>query len=308
MVAIQINQYGDNSMLQMQDVPVPMPAPNQVLVEIKAAAVNPVDYKIRSGYMSGHLPKTFPFTLGWEGAGIVSAVGENVQQFKAGDEVMLMPNFLQGGTYATFVAVNETEMMLKPQTISFATAAVIPFSLGTAYTALIEDADIKSGQRLLIHGAGGAVGQMAVQIAKHYGLYVIGTATGNNLEELKALGIDEVIDYATTDFAAVANQLDVVLDLVGGATLAQSYALLKEGGVIVSTTQPPAIEELQKHKINGKMTRTQFEPKKFQEVLEWVETGKIKVKSPQVLPLSQAQQALATVESRKANSKIVLAP
>ncbi len=305
MKAVQINQYGDNSVLENVEIPVPKALHNQVLVQLKASSVNPVDFKIRSGFFSGQMTKDFPFTLGWEGAGIITGVGEGITLYSIGDEVMLMPNFIQGGSYAEYVAVNENEMMLKPKSIGFNEASILPFSIGTAYSALIEDAKIKSGQILLIHGAGGAVGQMAVQIAKNKGLFVIGTATGNNIKELLDLGIDQVIDYATTDFANELKDLDVILDLVGGETLAKSYELLKKGGIIVSTTQPPSQYALEKFGIVGQMTITKFEAKKFEEVTRWIEEGKIKIKKPIVYDLSNAKEALAMVENRKSKSKIV---
>jgi NADPH:quinone reductase-like Zn-dependent oxidoreductase len=146
---------------------------------------------------------------------------------------------------------------------------------------------------------------MAVQIAKNKELFVIGTATGGNIEELLALGIDQVIDYTATDFAEEIKDLDVILDLVGGETLAKSYALLKKGGTIISTTQPPAVSELEKFGISGKMTITRFEVDKLNEVTRWIEEGKIKVKKPQVYDLSNAKEALSLVENRKSKSKIV---
>lgn len=305
MKAVQINNYGDNSNLQGVEVPVPQSNPNEVLVKLKASSVNPVDYKIRSGFMAGMLKKEFPFTLGWEGAGIITEVGSNVTSFKVGDEVMVMPNFKQGGTYAEYVTVNEQEVVPKPKTLSFKEASIIPFSIGTAYTSLIEDAQIVKGQKILIHGAGGAVGQMAVQIAKISELYVIGTATGDNVNELLALGIDQVIDYRTSDFSEELKNLDVILDLVGGETLAKSYPLLKEGGTIISTTQPPEETELKKHRISGKMTFTHNNADKFKQINKWLDEGLIKIKSPQVFKLSQAKEALSLVENRKAKSKIV---
>lgn len=306
MQAIQINQYGDNSVLEQVEIPIPQPMPNQVLVQLKASSINPVDYKIRSGYMSAMLPKAFPFILGWEGAGIITEVGSDVKNYQSGDEVMLMANFMQGGTYAEYVAVNADEIMLKPQSLSFEEASVIPFSLGTAYTALIVDANIKEGQQILIHGAGGAVGQMAIQIAKKSGLKVMGTATGKNLEEITALGADTAIDYTNTDFSAVVKDVDAVLDLVGGETLSKSYAVVKKGGIIVSTTQPPDAAELSKLDISGKMTQTRSNSGLFPKISEWLETEKVKVKQPQVLPFSDAKNALSLVENRKAQSKIVL--
>lgn len=306
MKAIQINQYGDNSVLEEVEISVPKPLANQVLIKLKSSSVNPVDYKIRSGFLSKQLIRSFPFTLGWEGAGIITQVAEQNSNFKIGDEVILMPNFMQGGTYAEYVVVNENEIMIKPQNISFNEASITPFSLGTAYTALIEDAKIKSQQRILIHGAGGAVGQMAVQIAKNEGLIVIGTATGENINELVDLGIDQVIDYTITDFALELSDLDVILDLVGGQTLAKSYVLVKKGGMIVSTTQPPTENEMIKWGITGKMTQTRFDSNKYNKLFLWIDEGIIKVKSPQVFPFSKAKEALSILEKRQSKSKIVL--
>ncbi len=306
MKAFQINKYGDNSELKLVDVSIPQPLPHQVLVQLRASSVNPVDYKIRSGFLSANLPKTFPFTLGWEGAGIIKAIGDEVKSYSIGDEVMLMANFLQGGTYAEFVAVNTSEIMLKPQNIPFFEAAVLPFSLGTALTALLEDAKITSGKQILIHGAGGAVGQMAVQISKETGLYVIGTATGENINELELLGVDKLIDYSTTEFDEVVKDVDVVLDLVGGAILEKSYPILKVGGIVVSTTQAPNPEALKKFGIRGKMTQTRADVKLFESISKWVSSGKIKVKTPQDFPFENAPEALALVENRQSKSKIVL--
>lgn len=306
MKAFQINQYGDNTVLNQVNISVPQVLPNQVLVKLKSSSVNPVDYKIRSGYLSAMLPKTFPFTLGWEGAGIITEIGDDVSNYKVGDEVMMMPNFMQGGTYAEYVTINADEVVLKPKSLSFAKASIIPFSLGTAFTALEDDAKIVSGQKILIHGAGGAVGQMAVQIAKNKGLYVIGTATGENIQELENLGIDQVIDYTTTDFSSAVSDVDVVLDLVGGETLAKSYDIVKSGGTIVSTTQPPNPKELEAYKLSGKMVQTKMNPSKFLEQLNLIEEGKIKVKKPRILSFSNAIEALSLVEGRKAKSKVVL--
>lgn len=305
MKAVQINQYGDNSVLENVEIAIPTILPNQVLVKLKASSVNPVDYKIRSGFFASQMTKSFPFTLGWEGAGSIAEVGNEIGRFAIGDDVIIMPNFMQGGTYAEYVTVNEDEIFRKPVSMEFTSAAVLPFSIGTAYTALIEDAKIEQGQKILIHGAGGAVGQMAVQIAKNKGLFVVGTASGENINELRNLGIDQVIDYSTNDFTSELNDLDVILDLVGGETLAKSYGIMKKGGVIVSTTQPPSPSELTNYGLSGKMTMTSLKSINFDEVTRWIDEGKIKIKQPQIFALQDAQEALALVENRKSKAKIV---
>ena len=298
MKAVQIENYGDNSKLKHVEISLPRPKANQVLVELKASAVNPVDFKIRSGGMAAQLPKQFPFTLGWEGAGIVTEKGDQVTAFEIGDEVMVMANFMEGGTYAEQIVVQEKEVFLKPKSLSFLQAATLPFSLGTAYTSLLRDANVEKG-------AGGAVGRMAVQIGKIKGLYVIGTAKGKNIQDLYDLGIDEVIDYTHTDFAQVLKELDVVLDLVGGANLSKSYEVIKKGGTLITTTQPPSPAALSKYEIAGKMTFTRPDPTIFEEIATWIDNGAIQFQAPEVFDLSEAQKALEWVENRTARSKVV---
>ncbi len=305
MKAIQINQYGDNDVLQMVEIPIPTPKSNQVLVQLKASSVNPVDYKIRSGYLSFQLQKSFPFTLGWEGAGIITDKGVEIENFSVGDEVIVMPNFMQGGTYAEMVAVNQEEVLPKPKNLNFNQAATLPFSLGTAYAALIEDAQIKEGQRILILGAGGAVGKMATQIAKMKNLYVVGTAKGEAINDLKNLGIDTVIDYSTNDFSEEVKDFDVILDLVGGDFLSKSYPLVKQDGILISTTQPPDESKLKQNGINGKMTFTANTGDNFEQIRKWVENEKIHFPEVQIFSLDDAQKALSLVENREAKSKVI---
>lgn len=306
MKAIQINQYGDNSVLNYVETEIPQPLPHQVLVKVKAAAVNPVDYKIRSGYMQQQLPKTFPFTLGWEGAGEIISLGSEVKRFNMQDEVLFMPNFMQGGTYAEYVAVNENELVKKPKNINFNTAATIPVAWSTAWTALMKEANIQKGQRILILGAGGSVGQMAVQLARMKGTYVAGTATGKNLTEIKQLGIDRAIDYTSTDIVSLNKTFDVVLDLAGGDLMAKSYPLVRDGGWLLSTTQFPDAQLLETNKINGKMVFTALDTAAFQQLFAWLDSQEIRLKMPDVYPLEKAAEALGLVEKRKAKNKMVL--
>ena len=305
MKAIQINQYGDNSVLPEAEIEIPFIEPNQVLVKLKASAVNPVDYKIRSGFMQAQLPKNFPFTLGWEGAGVITSLGTEIKNYKIGDEVILMPNFLQGGTYAEYVAVNADEIIRKPADLEFENAATLPVAWSTAWTALVKDINIRPQQNILILGAGGAVGKMAVQIAKKYGLNVTGTATGEDIITLETFRIDEVIDYKSTDIASLKKKFDVVLDLVGGEFLKKAYALVKKGGSIISTTQFPDTEMLSKYSIHGKMTFTTMDKTAFDQLFIWLDKDEIQLKSPDIFELHQAKEALALVENRKIKNKII---
>jgi len=305
MKVIEIQNYGDSSTLKKVETVKPTIGNEQVLIKIKASSINPVDIKIRMGYLAGMLPKTFPIVLGWEASGIIEEVGSQVKDLTIGDEVYTMPNFMQGGTYAEYVAVNSNEVALKPTTISFAKASTVPMVAGAAYTSLIKVAQVSSGQKILIHGAAGAVGSYAVQMAKEKGLYVIGTATGTGIEFLKNLGADEVIDYTTTDFLKAINDLDVVLDLVGGETLEKSYNLLKKGGILVSTVTPPSADKAIELGIRVAMTNTEPDVAMLNEIAKLIDAGKLKVQEPILSTLDNAQTDHQLLENRTAKGKIV---
>jgi len=305
MKVIEIQNYGDSSTLKKVETVKPTIGNEQVLIKIKASSINPVDIKIRMGYLAGMLPKTFPIVLGWEASGIIEEVGSQVKDLTIGDEVYTMPNFMQGGTYAEYVAVNSNEVALKPTTISFAKASTVPMVAGAAYTSLIKVAQVSSGQKILIHGAAGAVGSYAVQMAKEKGLYVIGTATGTGIEFLKNLGADEVIDYTTTDFLKAINDLDVVLDLVGGETLEKSYNLLKKGGILISTVMPPSADKAIELGIRVAMTNTEPDVAMLNEIAKLIDAGKLKVQEPILSTLDNAQTDHQLLENRTAKGKIV---
>lgn len=305
MKAVQQNEYGPISTLQQVEADKPGISENQVLIKIKASAVNPIDIKIRSGIMSQGMPKTFPLTLGWEASGIIEELGRDVKNFSKGDEVYTMPNFGQGGTYAEYVAVNENEVALKPTTLSHLQAAGVPMTSGAAYTSIIKCADIQPGQKILIHGAAGAVGSFAVQIAKSKGAYVIGTAAGPGIELLKSLNADEIINYTTTDFASTQHDLDVVLDLVGGETLMKSFQILKKGGLLLSTVMPPPEEKIKEMGIKGQMVFTQPDSAMLSEIAGLIDKGIVKVQEPTVFTLEQVQKAHESIENRTAKGKIV---
>jgi len=305
MKAIQIRQYGDFSNLQEVEIEKPGIQENQVLIKISASAVNPIDIKLRTGFLAAVMPKNLPFTLGWEAAGTITEVGSDVSGFKVGDEVYTMPNFMQGGTYAEYVAVNATEIALKPRTLSFLQAATVPMVAGAAYTSLMTIAQISQGQKVLIHGAAGAVGSFAVQLAKSKGAYVIGTAQGAGIDLIKSLGADEVVDYTKVDFANSVSDLDVVLDLVGGETLAKSYGLVKKGGIVVSAVMPTSQEQTNILGIRGVMAQTPPDGKMFSAIATLIDGGKLKVQEPVVYSLAEAQKAHQAIENRTAKGKIV---
>ena len=183
MKAIRINCYGGHEQMQLEDAPVPVYDANDLLVRVVAAGVNPIDWKIRAGAMAHGLPKAFAVTLGWDAAGVVDAVGGSVTTFKPGDEVCFYAEFARGGAYAEYVAVDASQVALKPRTLAFSAAAALPMAGQAAWTALVDNAQIERGMRVLIHGGAGALGSVAVQLAKDAGLHVIATASGDGVAQ-----------------------------------------------------------------------------------------------------------------------------
>lgn len=243
MKAVRIYAYGDASVLRYEDAPMPDTAPNDVLVRVVAASVNPVDWKIREGYLKQMLPHQFPLTLGWDVSGVVDAIGKNVSRFKVGDAVFSRPDINRNGTYAEYVAIREDELAHKPQTISYVEAATLPLAGIAAWEAIITTAKAAAGQRILVHAASGGVGAIAVQLAKSRGAYVIATASEKNRALVKSLGADEVIDYRTQKFEAVVRDVDAVFDTIGGQVQEASWSVLKRGGILVSITGTPSEEK-----------------------------------------------------------------
>jgi NADPH:quinone reductase-like Zn-dependent oxidoreductase len=231
MKVIQMTGYGDSSVLKIANIDKPVPAAGQVLIKIAATTINPFDMKIRSGAMKQFIPVSFPYVPGTDLSGTVEEAGKNVTRLKKGDQVFATTF---GGTYAEYIALDEKNISLIPQnvTLNEATALVVP--LNTAYSVLVEAANLQAGQKLLVHGASGAVGAVIVQMAKALGAYVIGTASGKGKDIIKSLGANEVIDYKLEDFTKLVHDVDVVVDLVGGETLKKSYALVKKGGKLFS--------------------------------------------------------------------------
>lgn len=239
MKAFVVDRYGRRNGVRAGDMPVPELREDDVLIQIYAAGVNPLDSKIRDGEFKLILPYRLPLILGNDVAGIVVRVGSRVRRFKAGDEVYARPPKDRIGTFAEFIAINEDAVALKPETLSMEEAASIPLVGLTAWQALIERGQLKRGQKVLIHAGSGGVGTFAVQLAKHLGATVATTASAANAGLMKQLGADIIIDYRKDDFAAVLKDCDVVLDTQGGNTLEKSLQVLKPGGKLIGIAGPP---------------------------------------------------------------------
>src|SRR6266705_2864280 len=239
MKAVIVDRYGSADRVRASEVPDPEMREDDVLIEIHAAGVNPLDSKIRDGEFKLLLPYRLPLILGNELAGVVVRVGSRVRRFKPGDEVYARPDKNRIGTFAEFIAVSEDDLAIKPKSLTMEEAAAIPLVGLTAWQALIERAQLKKGQKVLIHAGSGGVGTFAIQLAKHAGATVATTTSTDNVDLVRRLGADVVIDYKKEDFAHVLRDYDVVLNSLDKVTLEKSLRVLKPGGQLISISGPP---------------------------------------------------------------------
>ena len=312
MKAVRIEGYGNEEVMALAEVERPTPGDNELLVKVRAAAVNPVDWKIRDGLgeLFGLKP---PLILGCEVAGTVEAVGSRgssrtgVSDFVAGDEVYGYLSAHSGG-YAEYVAAPASEFVRKPKHINFDTAASMPVAALTAWQGIFDHGELASGQRILITGASGAVGSMAVQLAKNKGAYVIGTGSGWNEEFVRKLGADEFIDYKKAKFEDKVSGVDVVFDTVGGDTQERAFQTLKRGGVLVSTVSPPSAEKSKEFGVTVAMVVMMAKGDQLAKINRLVESGKLKVRVATVLPLTEVKKAHQLSSSGHADGKIILRP
>jgi NADPH:quinone reductase-like Zn-dependent oxidoreductase len=302
MKAVRMHTYGGPEVLFFEDVPQPEAGADEVLIRVHAAAVNPVDWKIRDGYGKETFGHQLPHILGCDVSGVVEAVGKDVQRLKPGDAVYGYISLRREGTYAEFVTAKASEVTLKPSSLDFVEAAAIPVGALTSWQALFDIAQLASGQKILVHAAAGGVGSMAVQLAKAKGAYVIGTASARNADFLRELGVDEVIDYQTTRFEEVARDVDVVFDTMGGETQERSFQVLKPGGVLVSSVSPPPAFE----GVNVAMVGVQPNAAQLDEITQLIDAGKVKPFVETILPLGEVRRAHELSKSGRTRGKIVL--
>src|SRR5881394_2808995 len=305
MKAIRIHQYGGLEVLAQVEMQRPAPGANEVLIKVHAASVNPVDWKMRAGYMMDFLPLALPATLGSDVSGTVEEVGPGAARFKRGDEVYASLG-VEGGGYAEYAVAKETIIAEKPSTLDHVHAAAVPVAGLTAWQALFEVAQLRAGQKVLIHGAAGGVGNFAVQFAKWKGAYVIGTASGAHVEQVREVGADEVIDYRKTKFEEVVRDVDVVLDTIGGETQDRSWKVLKRGGVLVSLVQPPSPEKAAAQGVRGFFVQQKARGDQLATIADLVVSGKVKVNIETVLPLREARKAQDLSQKGHSGGKIVL--
>lgn len=313
MKAIAIREFGGRDKLERMDLPVPEVGAGEVLVRVKGAGVNPVDWKIREGRLKDLFPHRFPLIPGWDAAGIVEKIGPGVTRFRVGDEIFAYCRkpVVQGGAYAEYIALKEEHMAVKPRNTTFTEAAGIPLTALTAYQALVDAAGIRSGERVLIHAAAGGVGGFGVQIAKDRGALVWGTAGSRNEDYVRSLGAERVIDYSRDDFrkvirSAYPDGVDVVFDCVGGDVLKKSVEIVRKGGRLISIVDSLDERSLGRADIRFEFVFVAPNSKELSELGQMVEQGRLRVHLEEVLPLEAAAKAHELSESRHTRGKIVL--
>jgi NADPH:quinone reductase-like Zn-dependent oxidoreductase len=303
MKAVQIHQYGGLEELKYEDAPLPVIQADEVLVKIYATSVNPIDWKVRKG---SHGNYQFPLILGWDAAGIVEKAGDQVTAFKVGDAVYGRPDVTRNGTYAEYVAVKADQLAPKPTTADFLTAASIPLAGLTAWQGIFDHGKLQAGQKILIHGGSGGVGSFAIQFARWKGAYVATTASESNVQFLKDLGADEVIDYKKDHFEEKLQDFDVVFDTIGGDTQHKSIQVLKPGGILVSTVGIAEPDTLKERNIEGVQYMAQSYPEQLKQIGELLDAGKIQPIITKVFPLNAVAEAQKASEQGHTRGKIVV--
>lgn len=304
MNAILIDRYGDANVLELRETDRPQPQENEVLVRIVYASMIPLDWKIRNGWLEQVFPITFPYTPGFYASGIVEMVGSQVNDLKPGDRVF---GDLRS-SYAQYAIAEPQALVKLPDSISLQDAAAIKAGADSAWKALFLEGDLQSGQTVLIHAAAGGVGQFAVQLAKWKGAKVIGTASADNLDFVKSLGADQVIDYRSEDFASIMHDVDLVIDTVGGDTEQRSWGVLKQGGILVSLVGDPDAEQAAAHGVTAKFNTVFAAREHLLQIVDLIADGTLKVETGRVYPLSQAGEAQHFSEQRRGRGRVLLNP
>jgi len=301
----RFHRFGGPDVLHIEEVEVSMPDALQVLVSVKAASVNPVDFKIRSGKYPAVKEDLLPYTPGRDVSGVVEKCGAQATRFAIGDEVVGIVG-IAGGGYAGKAVLDETATARKPPQIDHIHAAAIPLAGQTAWQGLFRYGQLRAGQSVLIHGGSGGVGHFAVQFAKAKGARVLTTVATENLEFARKLGADVVIDYKQQRFEEQAQDLDMVFDLIDGDTRERSWKLLKKGGVLVTTLSEPSQQTASQHGVRATRYTVEADGKELAEILSLVASGKVTPHVQKTYPLAEAVQALGSVEQGHSVGKIVL--
>ena len=328
MKAFVVEHYGKDG-LRAADVPEPEVGDGDVLVKVSASSINPLDKMVRNGEFKQLLKYQTPFVLGHDVAGVVTKVGSAVRDFQVGDEVYARPRDLRIGTFAEYIAIDQDDVARKPDSLTLHQAAAVPLVSLAAWQALVDRAQVKPGQKVLVHAGSGGLGSTVIQLAKHLGATVT-TASGQNAELVRSLGADVVVDYKKEDFADVLSGYDVVLDSLGGENLEKSLTVLKPGGHAISVTGPPdpgfakqlttpkymgVVMGLLSRKVHRQARKLgvsysflfmQANGAQLRELAALYDAGQLRPVIDKTFPFDQTLQALAYVEQGRGNGKVVI--
>jgi NADPH:quinone reductase-like Zn-dependent oxidoreductase len=305
MKAIVVHEYGSPDVLKLEDIPIPVPGAGEMLVRVRAAGVGPWDALVRTG--SSGIPQKLPLTPGSDICGSVHVRGPGVTAFSDGEDVFGATNPSFTGGYAQYAVASAGMMARKPQAMDDETAAGVPVVAVTAKQMLFDYAGVEPGQTILVHGGGGNVGSFVVQLAKHAGVNVIATASAHDLEYVRSLGADEAIDHKATPFEQAVKNVDAVLDTIGGETLKRSFAVVKKGGVVVSSADEPSQDEAKRRGVRATFFIVDVTTARLNEIAALFDLGVLHARIGDVLPLAEARTAhLMLAGARHKPGKIVL--
>ena len=309
MKAVQISQYGDAGVLTVAtDAPKPAVDDGKVLLEVRAASINPVDSMVRLGYMAKMAPLSFPATLGTDVAGVVVEVGAGAGDFRKGDKVFGMASLLAGASdaFAQYATVPAGLLARIPVGLDFTQAAALPLTGVSALEVIDEKLKAGKGSRILIHGGAGGIGTIAIQLAKHRGAFVATTVLGEAVDYVRELGADNVIDFQKEAFEKVLSGYDFVFDTVAGETYRKSFAVLKRGGTIISMLEQPDAELAAKYGVTALSQMTQVTTARLNSLAELVKNKTVTVHVDRVFPVDEVKEAFVAREGGKVRGKIVL--
>jgi NADPH:quinone reductase-like Zn-dependent oxidoreductase len=306
MKAIRIHQFGDLDVLELDNIAIPKPHDDEVLIKVYASSVNPVDQKIVAGEAQEKFPSTLPLTIGWDVSGVIEQAGDKVHNLTVGDEVYSRPYPTTNGAFAEYVLVKANQVSLKPKSIGHLNAAAVPLAGLTAWQGLFKYGQLEQGQKVLIHAASGGVGTFAIQFAKWKGAYVIGTASEENLDRIRDLGVDEAINYKNERFEEKVHNADLVFDLIGGDTQKRSLQVLKEGGRLITTVKVEFQHEAEEKHIHIESFTSQSVPEDLKQIADLIDGGFVKPVVSVVMNLKDAKQAEMLSEDGGGSGKIVI--
>jgi len=293
-----------------QNTPLLNLSSEKILVDVKAAGVNPIDWKISEGYMKQMISLQFPSTLGMDFSGIIKEVSKDIstEEYKQGDEVYGQASVTNGGTgaFAEIALTNTDNVALKPKSLNYAEAAALPLVGVSAWQALVENMELSKDQKILIHGGAGGIGSIAIPLAKNLDAYVATTASSDDKEFVQNLGADEVIDYKSQDFEELVHDYDAVYDTVGGQTYTKSFKVLKKGGIIVSMLEQPNSDLMEKFGVKAIFQLTQVNKDRLTQLAKWIDKNNIKIHVDKTFSLDETAKALDYVKDVHPRGKVII--